>query len=373
MFPVHPAFARQIMEDRIAEARRDAAPRRIKRRLQGGEPAPITRRASEEAGAEPMCRRPAGRGGRRMPGRLKGDGMRTIDVFGVPSSMAAFAPGQERAPAALRAAGLLDGLRRAGHEVRDRDDVPVRRWRPDRECPRAQNVAAVVEVVRETTERVASSARNGAVALVLGGDCTVGLGTVAAFSAPGAPSVRLVYFDLHPDMNVPSAVREGALDWTGMAHALGIDGAEPALIEAAPRIPLLDPDRLWLFAYGPDNRTAFEKEQIQRLGVRGAPVEEVEADPEGTAQRALDALLAPGDRLLVHLDVDVIDFVDLPLSENAGRNEGLSFDAAVRALSVLWSNPALAAVTVCELNPDHDPDGSALPRFVHGLVEALAA
>lgn len=51
MFPVHPAFARQIMEDRIAEARRDAAPRRIKRRLQGGEPAPITRRASEEAGA----------------------------------------------------------------------------------------------------------------------------------------------------------------------------------------------------------------------------------------------------------------------------------------------------------------------------------
>lgn len=299
--------------------------------------------------------------------------MRTIDVFGVPSSMAAFAPGQERAPAALRAAGLLDGLRRAGHEVRDRDDVPVRRWRPDRECPRAQNVAAVVEVVRETTERVASSARDGAVALVLGGDCTVGLGTVAAFSAPGAPPVRLVYFDLHPDMNVPSAVREGALDWTGMAHALGIEGAEPALIEAAPRVPLLDPDRLWLFAYGPDNRTAFEKEQIQRLGIRGAPVDEVEADPEGAALRALDALLAPGDRLLVHLDVDVIDFVDLPLSENAGRNEGLSFDAAVRALGVLWSNPALAAVTVCELNPDHDPDGSALPRFVHGLVEAARA
>jgi len=37
------------------------------------------------------------------------------------------------------------------------------------------------------------------------------------------------------------------------------------------------------------------------------------------------------------------------------------------------ANPTLAAVTVCELNPDHDPDGSAVPRFVHGLVEALAA
>jgi arginase len=75
----------------------------------------------------------------------------------------------------------------------------------------------------------------------------------------------------------------------------------------------------------------------------------------------------------VHLDVDVIDFVDLPLQENVDRNEGLSFDATITALRVLLAHPAVAAFTICELNPDHDPDGSAVPRFVDGIVDALTS
>jgi arginase len=184
--------------------------------------------------------------------------MSRFDLVGVPSSMAAFAPGQERAPAALRAAGLAEALRDSGSDVRDLGDAPTRRWRPDRDHPRAQNVEAVTEVVRETAERLGQTTESDAVAIVLGGDCTVGLGTVAAYRARGR--VRLIYFDLHPDMNVPSSVPEGALDWMGTAHALGIDGTEPALVEVGPVAPLLRPDELWLFAYGPKNRTAFERE-----------------------------------------------------------------------------------------------------------------
>jgi arginase len=101
-------------------------------------------------------------------------------------------------------------------------------------------------------------------------------------------------------------------------------------------------------------------------------VNEVAADPEGAAGRALEAHADGNVPLLVHLDVDVVDFMDLPLSENAGRNEGLRFEEVRRALRVLCEHPALAAITVCEMNPDHDPDGAAVPRFVEGLVWALA-
>jgi len=80
--------------------------------------------------------------------------MSRFDLVGVPSSMAAFAPGQERAPAALRAAGLAEALRDSGSDVRDLGDAPTRRWRPDRDHPRAQNVEAVTEIVRETAERL---------------------------------------------------------------------------------------------------------------------------------------------------------------------------------------------------------------------------
>jgi arginase len=53
--------------------------------------------------------------------------MAAIDLFGVPSSMGAFAPGQEQALAALRRAGLLERMAAQGLDVRDRGDGPVGR------------------------------------------------------------------------------------------------------------------------------------------------------------------------------------------------------------------------------------------------------
>jgi len=78
----------------------------------------------------------------------------TLGVIGVPTSAAAFAPGQELAPAALRDAGLPARLSEQGFEVRDHGDREVWRWRPDRGQRRAQNASKVAEIVRETAQRV---------------------------------------------------------------------------------------------------------------------------------------------------------------------------------------------------------------------------
>jgi len=293
--------------------------------------------------------------------------MTGTDLFGVPSSMGAFAPGQERAPAALRRAGLLERLKAEDVDVRDRGDSPIRRWFPDTQHPRAQHVDAVREVVLETAGRVASA---DAWALVLGGDCTTGLGTLAGVQARVDGRVGLLYFDLHADMNVPTSVREGALDWMGLAHALGVEDAEPALVEAFHRTPLLEPRDLWLFAHG--SATDFEREQIERFAIRRTSVQDVAVDPAGAASHVLEAFADEVDRLAVHLDVDVVDYMDLPLSENADRNQGLSFEATLQALRTFLAHPAVVSLTICEINPDHDPDGSAVPRFVDGLAAALA-
>src|ERR1700759_5032036 len=68
---------------------------------------------------------------------------RDLVILGVPSSAGAFAAGQERAPAALREAGLVERLA-AGGEVLDLGDLPGFGWRPDREQPRAQPAGRVV-------------------------------------------------------------------------------------------------------------------------------------------------------------------------------------------------------------------------------------
>jgi arginase len=172
---------------------------------------------------------------------------------------------------------------------------------------------------------------------------------------------------------VPESVHVGALDWMGVAHMLGEDGAVPELVNAGPRAPLLDADQVVLFAWGPEQATAFEREVIERRRFSVLPVDEVAADPEGAAARARELAEDRCDRLLVHFDVDVIDFTDTPLSENWGRNEGIAYEAALRALDVLVASPHLAALTVTELNPDHTEQGAhSIERLATDLSGSLA-
>ena len=213
--------------------------------------------------------------------------MTALTVLGVPTSAGAFTPGQERAPAALREAGLVAALRERGLEVRDLGDSPVWRWRPDRERPRAQNLEAVVDISRDTARRVEAALDGDGPLLVLGGDCTIELGVLAGHLS-GDASFGLVYFDLHPDLNTPETVTEGTFDWMGMGHALGLDGAARELLEFGPRTPLLQDEQVLFLAYGPEQTRPSELDAMVHRGLARIPVDEVARDPGAAAGRALE-------------------------------------------------------------------------------------
>ena len=291
-----------------------------------------------------------------------------LTVIGAPSSAGAFSIGQEEAPAALREHGLVDRLAGAGIAVRDAGDLPVVPWRPDRRSPRAQNVDLVATHAAGVRDRVAQALDDSARVFVLGGDCTTGVGTIAGVVAHAQSPVGVVYFDLHADLNTTASVPDGALDWTGMAHALGLPDTAEELRRIGPS-PLLEPRQLVLFAHGAEQATDWEKTQIDRLNISRVPVETVRADPAGAAAGALD-LFDPGTRLVVHFDVDVVDFNDAPLSENVGRGIGLSLATALTALASLLRDPRVVAVTITELNPAH---ARADPEALRALIEGLAS
>jgi arginase len=233
------------------------------------------------------------------------------------------------------------------------------------------NADAVVDGVRAVAEKVEGALRDGDLPLVLGGDCTVGVGTVAGAVAAGAEP-RLVYLDLHPDLNTPGSVPDGALDWMGVAHMLDVEGADERLVAAGPRRPLLADDDLVLLGAGPDQCTAAEREAIAARELRPIGVDELRADPAAAARASLERATAGGRRFLVHFDVDVIDFSDVPLSENTGRGMGVAFETAIGALEVLLAHEALLGLTVTELNPHHGAqDGSDVARLVWALAGAL--
>jgi arginase len=109
---------------------------------------------------------------------------------------------------------------------------------------------------------------------------------------------------------------------------------------------------------------------LESNGVHRLPAAAVRGRP---AQAAVDALEAVGADapVVVHFDVDVIDSVDCPLAHFPHFNTGLSFDDALAVLAGLCAAERLAAVTVTEINPDHDPDGDQVRRLVRGLAAAL--
>jgi arginase len=297
---------------------------------------------------------------------------RSLAVLGVPSGAGACGVGQDQTPAALRSAGIIDLFGRVGFEVRDLGDSPVVPWRPDRARPQAQNLDAVVDVVRSTTGRVTDTLRAGdAMALVVGGDCTVGIGTIAgARSAIG--DLAVIYFDLHSDLNTPASARDGALDWMALAHVLAIEGTEPTLAAVAGQVPLLEPTKVVLFAHSHSDATRFERQTIERLGLARIGLEHVRDDPEAAARQALQLLVGLADHYVIHLDVDVVDFTDAPLSEHPSRNTGLKLNEMLSALTILASAPGMVAITLAEFNPHNAAaDDGLLERFAASFADAI--
>ena len=235
---------------------------------------------------------------------------------------------------------------------------------------RKQNLDVVVRDIRQIEERVRSALGRGALPLVLGGGCSLELGTIAGH-LPDHADLALIYFDLHADLNVPGSVASGALDWMGTAHIIGEPRAVHELRSFGARHPLLLPEQLLLFSLDAAQSTPWERDVIERRGLRAISVAEVAANLEAAVARALAELEPRCTHLLVHFDVDVIDFTDAPLSENPGQNIGLPLDTALHALALILESPRLSALTITELNPDHGAeDGTTLTRFVQPLVDA---
>jgi arginase len=296
-----------------------------------------------------------------------------ISVVGVPSSAASYAAGQDLAPAALRSAGLLEQLIACGLEVHDDGDLPHQTWSPDRDHPLAQNGDRATTSLHQLADRLHPLLTGGDIALVLGGNCTIALGIVAALRNVGAGTPGLLYVDRHYDINTPESTTDGALDWMGLAHALALPGCLDILTGAFGPPPLLQADQVAWLGVEPRLATEWEREQADRLGLHVTTSQALAADPAAAARAALSQL--PAGPLAVHLDVDVLDFTDAPLAEDTGgRNTGPTLDQATEALTAAARDQRMRALSIGELNPTRcagDPD--ALRRFVSCIARILTA
>lgn len=294
----------------------------------------------------------------------------SLAVIGAPTSAGAYAPGQEETPDAMRAVGLISLLEAHGIRVIDKGNVPGYRWKVDQQNKRAMNAAQVANVAKALSQAVSGSLAEKKKVLVVGGDCTVELGVVAG-CLDHSENIGLIYIDLDTDLNTPSSVEDGALDWMGIAHMLQLAGTNENLSAIGKKAPMLGAGQIHFFANG--NMTDFEKETIHTLKIHETNWQDVAKDPVGTANKICQTWAPQFDKILIHLDLDVLDYVDMQLAENYRRNIGLSFDQLMMAVDEFLKLPNWSTITVTEINPHHgEADGSTLKRFASRLAKSLS-
>lgn len=294
---------------------------------------------------------------------------RRVAVIGVATSAGTHHAGQEQAPAALRSAGFLDRLVAEGVRVEDRGELLHEVFVADEMSSTTRNLAAVVRVARTVADAVEGALADGAVPLVLGGDCTITLGVVAGAQRHD-PTTGLLYFDGDADLATPATTGSGVLDAMGIAHFLGLADTELARIGVT--VPMLTDERLALIGYDETDPETFAAEILRdRPALLRFADHQVRVDPAGCAAAAVGALESRTSSLVVHFDVDAVDSRDVPLANYPHYGTGVPLAAAGEVLRVLCAAPTLAAIVLTEVNPSYEPSGTQLGRYVATVGAAI--
>ncbi len=291
-----------------------------------------------------------------------------IALIGAPTSAGAHAAGHEKAPAALRAAGLVERLNAAGFMVNDVGDVPTQVFQQDDESPRARNLDGIVKALNALRPKVEEAAKSGALPLVLGGDCTIALATIAAVRRYYR-HVGLIYMDRHADLNVPASTPSGRLAGMVVAHIVG-RGA-PELVRFWNEPPLVrEPD---VVLFGCVDYDTYERDLLRTSPIRHYSANEIlTRGVARTAQAAVSHIHSDVRNFVLHIDADVISGEDFSASEFTGP-DGLRLADVREALHVFMQQKNMLAVELTAYNPDRDPDGSAAKMLVELIVSALSA
>lgn len=292
---------------------------------------------------------------------------KNIALLGAPTSAGSLAAGHERAPAALRAAGLVARLTAAGFAVADYGDTTTHVFQPDNEHPRARNAGAVLAAIEELRPKIEVAVKSGALPVVLGGDDSNVLGVIAG-ARRYFRDVSLIDMDRDAGLNVPATTPSGCIDGMLISHISG-RGA-PELVRFWGEPPLVREPEIAIFGIARLDET--EKEFLERSPLRRYTAEDVQRmGATKAAEQALERMHGAAHEFVLHIDLDVIAKEDFPAT-NLGAPGGLRLAEVREALAVWARHPNLAALVIAAYNPEFDADGSAAKQLIELLVEILS-
>lgn len=289
---------------------------------------------------------------------------RRVDIIGAPVDYGANKRGVAMGPLAFRLSGLLERLEAEGIRAVDLGDVPAKMG------PVEDRVREVSEVSRRIARKVSQSLEGGGLPLVLGGDHSVAIGSVAGASRFfRAKKLRLgvIWVDAHGDMNDARTSPSGNIH--GMPLAVSLGEGYPELVGLLGFSPKIEAARTVLV--GVRNLDGSERERIARFGIHVFTMKDI--DQRGIAA-VMDEALQITSRSAdgVHLSFDM-DSVDPEVAPGVGTAVpgGLSYREAHLVMELIHDAGVLRSLDVVETNPFLDVRNATARLGVELILSAL--
>jgi arginase len=274
-----------------------------------------------------------------------------IAIVGAPLDFGAGRRGVDMGPSALRLAGLNGKLQSMGYQVHDLGNVPVAQQETiDEGSPNAKYLAPIAQCCGELARIVTEVVEKGQFPLVLGGDHSVGAGTVAGVASAHRKRDRkigLIWIDAHADMNTPEISPSGNVHGMPLASCLGRGPRELThLLGYAPKLE--GRNTVLIGLRDVDER---EREVVRELGVVAFTMRDIdELGLRNIMDKALAASYDGTDGFHLSLDMDALDPDEAPGVGTPVRG-GMSYREAHLAMETVCDSGRMLSMEVVEVNP----------------------
>jgi arginase len=276
---------------------------------------------------------------------------KTIRLVGVPMDLGAGRRGVDMGPSAIRIAGVAAALRRLGYAVEDDGDVGVPA--PESRDPgptNARYLDPIYHVCNRLRLRVRRTLEEGQVPLVMGGDHSIAIGTIAGvaeFFRARDQKLGLIWVDAHADMNTPEISPSGNIHGMPLATVLGL--GHPRLVEMGGFWPKVDKRNVCLI--GIRDLDESERQVVLGSGIHAYTMRDV--DERGMRAIMQEAIGFAGDGTAgfhVSFDLDGMDPRDVPGTGTPVKG-GISWREANLLMEMVADSGRMTSFEITELNP----------------------
>jgi arginase len=281
--------------------------------------------------------------------------VRPVHVIGVPLDLGSGRRGVDMGPSAFRIAGLAEQITGLGHTVVDKGDLPapIPETQDERHAHK-KYINDIARVCEQLFGTALESLHSGALPLVLGGDHSLGAGSVAAAAswarATRRQPIGLLWIDAHGDMNTPATSPSGNVHGMPLAALLGPEPSELSCIGGFAPKALAEHTVL----IGVRNLDDREKELVRNSRVHVFTMKDI--DRQGIASIAEQAVALAGTGTAgIHVSFDM-DVCDPSIAPGVGTpvKGGLDYREAHMVMEILADSGLLTSLDLVEVNPTLD-------------------